>query len=71
MGWPWGLVGVSDTCGLRCLAGVSDTWRRLLGWPLEWTEIIVIFMPVFVPLLIAFGIDPLLFGLWLPTTLYR
>ncbi|KRB17783.1 TRAP transporter large permease subunit [Achromobacter sp. Root170] len=35
----------------------------LLGWPLEWTEIIVIFMPIFVPLLNTFGIDPLFFGL--------
>jgi len=35
----------------------------LLGWPLEWTEIIVIFMPIFVPLLRNFGIDPLFFGL--------
>jgi len=35
----------------------------LLGWPLEWTEIIVIFMPIFVPLLKQFGIDPLFFGL--------
>ena len=35
----------------------------LLGWPLEWTEIIVIFMPIFLPLLGHFGIDPLFFGL--------
>jgi TRAP-type mannitol/chloroaromatic compound transport system permease large subunit len=35
----------------------------ILGWPLEWTEIIVIFMPIFVPLLPKFGIDPLFFGL--------
>lgn len=35
----------------------------LLGWPLEWTEIIVIFMPIFVPLLAQFNIDPLFFGL--------
>ncbi|OZI22643.1 TRAP transporter large permease [Bordetella genomosp. 7] len=35
----------------------------LLGWPLEWTEIIVIFMPIFVPLLVSFDIDPLFFGL--------
>lgn len=35
----------------------------LLGWPLEWTEIIVIFMPIFIPLLDNFGIDPLFFGL--------
>jgi TRAP-type mannitol/chloroaromatic compound transport system permease large subunit len=35
----------------------------LLGWPLEWTEIIVIFMPIFIPLLAHFGINPLFFGL--------
>ena len=35
----------------------------LLGWPLEWTEIIVIFMPIFIPLLPHFQIDPLFFGL--------
>ena len=35
----------------------------LLGWPLEWTEIIVIFMPIFIPLLERFGVDPLFFGL--------
>jgi len=35
----------------------------LLGWPLEWTEIIIIFMPIFIPLLPHFGIDPLFFGL--------
>jgi len=35
----------------------------ILGWPLEWTEIIVIFMPIFIPLLAKFGVDPLFFGL--------
>jgi tripartite ATP-independent transporter DctM subunit len=35
----------------------------ILGWPLEWTEIIVIFVPIFLPLLDHFGIDPLFFGL--------
>jgi TRAP-type mannitol/chloroaromatic compound transport system permease large subunit len=35
----------------------------VLGWPLEWTEIIVIFMPIFLPLLKLFNIDPLFFGL--------
>ena len=34
----------------------------VLGWPLEWTEIIVIFVPIFLPLLQHFHIDPLLFG---------
>jgi len=33
-----------------------------LGWPLEWTEIIVIFVPIFIPLLSHFNVDPLLFG---------
>jgi len=35
----------------------------ILGWPLEWTEIIIIFMPIFIPLLPKFGVDPLFFGL--------
>ncbi len=35
----------------------------LLGWPLEWTEIIVIFVPIFLPLLDNFGIDPIFFGI--------
>jgi TRAP-type mannitol/chloroaromatic compound transport system permease large subunit len=34
----------------------------LLGWPLEWTEIIVIFCPIFIPLLSHFDVDPILFG---------
>jgi tripartite ATP-independent transporter DctM subunit len=34
----------------------------VLGWPLEWTEIIVIFLPIFLPLLDNFGIDPIFFG---------
>jgi tripartite ATP-independent transporter DctM subunit len=35
----------------------------ILGWPLEWTEIIIIFVPIFLPLLAHFGIDPLFFGI--------
>ena len=35
----------------------------LLGWPLEWSEIIIIFVPIFLPLLPPFGIDPLFFGI--------
>jgi TRAP-type mannitol/chloroaromatic compound transport system permease large subunit len=34
----------------------------ILGWPLEWTEIIVIFVPIFLPLLKHSGIDPILWG---------
>ena len=34
----------------------------LLGWPLEWSEIIIIFVPIFLPMLGTFGIDPLIFG---------
>jgi tripartite ATP-independent transporter DctM subunit len=35
----------------------------LLGWPLEWTEIIIIFVPIFLPLLKLYNIDPMLFGI--------
>jgi TRAP-type mannitol/chloroaromatic compound transport system permease large subunit len=35
----------------------------LLGWPLEWSEIIIIFVPIFLPMLGHFQIDPLLFGI--------
>ncbi|MGH6619098.1 MAG: TRAP transporter large permease [Alphaproteobacteria bacterium] len=35
----------------------------LLGWPLEWTEIIIIFVPIFLPLLKHFGVDPVVFGI--------
>ncbi|WP_341702676.1 TRAP transporter large permease subunit [Ferrovibrio sp.] len=35
----------------------------LLGWPLEWSEIIIIFVPIFLPLLHAFDVDPIFFGI--------
>jgi tripartite ATP-independent transporter DctM subunit len=35
----------------------------LLGWPLEWTEIIIIFMPLFWPIAEAYKIDPIWFGI--------
>ncbi len=35
----------------------------ILGWPLEWSEIIIIFVPIFLPLLVVFEIDPLFFGI--------
>jgi len=41
---------------------VSQLIIFLLGWPLEWTEIIVIFCPIFIPLLSHFQVDPVLFG---------
>jgi TRAP-type mannitol/chloroaromatic compound transport system permease large subunit len=34
----------------------------VLGWPLEWTEIIIIFVPIFLPLLKHYNIDPILWG---------
>jgi TRAP-type mannitol/chloroaromatic compound transport system permease large subunit len=34
----------------------------VLGWPLEWTEIIVIFVPIFLPMLKHFNVDPILWG---------
>ena len=35
----------------------------ILGWPLEWTEIIIIFVPIFLPLLDTFKVDPIFFGI--------
>jgi len=35
----------------------------LLGWPLEWSEIIIIFVPIFLPLLAHFKVDPMMFGI--------
>jgi len=42
---------------------VSQFIIFLLGWPLEWSEIIIIFVPIFLPLLLHFGVDPLFFGI--------
>jgi TRAP-type mannitol/chloroaromatic compound transport system permease large subunit len=41
---------------------LSQALIFILGWPLEWTEIIVIFVPIFLPLLKHFQIDPILWG---------
>jgi TRAP-type mannitol/chloroaromatic compound transport system permease large subunit len=41
---------------------ISQAIIFFLGWPLEWTEIIVIFCPIFIPLLSHFEVDPILFG---------
>jgi tripartite ATP-independent transporter DctM subunit len=35
----------------------------MLGWPLEWTEILIIFVPIFLPLLKTFGVDPYFFAM--------
>jgi tripartite ATP-independent transporter DctM subunit len=41
----------------------------LLGWPLEWSEIIIIFVPIFLPLLVVFDVDPLFFGILIAVNL--
>ncbi|MDB5314629.1 MAG: dicarboxylate transporter, DctM subunit [Rhodospirillales bacterium] len=41
----------------------------VLGWPLEWTEIIVIFVPIFLPMLDDFGVDPIFFGVMIALNL--
>jgi TRAP-type mannitol/chloroaromatic compound transport system permease large subunit len=56
------------------LSSASFLWLTmciifLLGWPLEWTEIIVIFVPIFLPLLKTFQVDPLLFGVMVAVNL--
>ena len=35
----------------------------LLGWPLEWTEILIIFVPIFLPLVEFFGVNPYFFAM--------
>jgi tripartite ATP-independent transporter DctM subunit len=42
---------------------LAQTIIFLLGWPLEWTEIIIIFVPIFLPMLPHFNVDPLFFGM--------
>jgi tripartite ATP-independent transporter DctM subunit len=41
----------------------------ILGWPLEWSEIIIIFVPIFLPLLDHFQVDPILFGILIAVNL--
>lgn len=41
----------------------------ILGWPLEWSEIIIIFVPIFLPMLEHFNVDPLLFGVLIAVNL--
>ncbi len=35
----------------------------LLGWPLEWSEILIIFVPIFLPMLDNFGVNPYFFAM--------
>ena len=35
----------------------------LLGWPLEWSEILIIFVPIFLPMLDTFGVNPYFFAM--------
>jgi tripartite ATP-independent transporter DctM subunit len=42
---------------------LTQTIIFLLGWPLEWTEIIIIFVPIFLPLLPHYQVDPIFFGI--------
>ena len=55
-------VGGMDLTPLQFLL-LAQLIIFLLGWPLEWSEIIIIFVPIFLPLLPMFGIDPLFFGI--------
>jgi len=35
----------------------------LLGWPLEWSEILIIFVPIFLPMLDTFNVNPYFFAM--------
>jgi len=56
----WFLALDIGTVGFLMLAQATIF---LLGWPLEWTEIIIIFVPIFLPMLETFNVDPLFFGM--------
>ncbi|MDH5489011.1 MAG: TRAP transporter large permease subunit [Rhodospirillaceae bacterium] len=56
----WFLALDIGTIGFLILAQITIF---LLGWPLEWTEIIIIFVPIFLPMLETFNVDPLFFGM--------
>ena len=56
----WVLAMDLSTVGFLVLA---QSIIFLLGWPLEWTEIIIIFVPIFLPMLETFSVDPLFFGI--------
>ena len=56
----WFLALDIGTVGFLILAQATIF---LLGWPLEWTEIIIIFVPIFLPMLETFNVDPLFFGM--------
>ena len=56
----WVLSMEMGTVGFLVLA---QTIIFILGWPLEWTEIIIIFVPIFLPMLETFNVDPLFFGI--------
>ena len=42
---------------------ITQTIIFLLGWPLEWTEILIIFVPIFLPLVEFFGVNPYFFAM--------
>lgn len=56
----WILSLSLGTVGFLILAQVTIF---LLGWPLEWTEILIIFVPIFLPLLDTFGVNPYMFAM--------
>lgn len=56
----WVMTMDLDTVGFLILA---QSIIFVLGWPLEWTEIIIIFVPIFLPMLADFNVDPLFFGI--------
>jgi tripartite ATP-independent transporter DctM subunit len=56
----WVLAANLSSTGFLILAQIIIF---LLGWPLEWTEIIIIFVPIFLPLVKLFHIDPIIFGI--------
>ena len=53
-GWTWSLGSSSSS---------RSSSSSVLGWPLEWSEILIIFVPIFLPLLEVFGVNPYFFAM--------
>jgi tripartite ATP-independent transporter DctM subunit len=65
-------LGGHDVIEHMVLAMNLEPWQFLvmvqliifvLGWPLEWSEILIIFVPIFLPMLDNFGVNPYFFAM--------
>ena len=58
-----GLATPAEAAAMGALGGLAQIIIFLLGWPLEWSEILIIFVPIFLPMLETFGVNPYFFAM--------